>query len=184
MNPSYFDENADLILKAQNGDQYAFSRLVQFFHERVINVVYRMCGDPYLADEAAQMAFIKAWQHLPEFQLQTNFRNWLYRIAVNAALDILRKEKPTENLDDLALVSPEENADAHLEKQERIQHIREAVLSLPAASRAVIVLREYEGLSYREIADTLDISMGTVMSRLNYARTRLADMLSDYVEET
>ncbi len=183
MNPSDMDESADLILEAQRGDQDAFCRLVHHFHDRVINVVYRMCGDPYLAEEAAQMAFIKAWQHLSEFQLHTNFRNWLYRIAINAALDIIRKEKPAENLDETRLISPEENAEMRLEKQERIRQIRKAVLALPDASRAVIVLREYEELSYREIAETLDISIGTVMSRLSYARNRLAQILAGYMEE-
>lgn len=184
MNSSNADENTDLIIKAQHGNQDAFCELVHRFHERVINVVYRMCSDRYLAEDAAQMAFIKAWLHIPEFQLHTSFRNWLYRIAINTALDILRKEKPVENLDETQLISPEENADTLLEKQERIQLIRKAVLSLPEASRAVIVLREYEELSYREIAETLDISMGTVMSRLNYARNRLAQMLAGYLEET
>lgn len=184
MNPSNTDETTDLIIKAQQGDQDAFGELVLCFHDRVINVVYRMCSDRYIAEDAAQMAFIKAWQHIPEFQLHTSFRNWLYRIAINAALDIVRKEKPAENLNERQLISTEENADVLLEKQERIQLVRKAVLSLPEASRAVIVLREYEGLSYREIAETLDISLGTVMSRLNYARNRLAEMLAGYLEES
>lgn len=184
MTSSKPDENAALIFKAQKGDQEAFCELVRYFQDRVINVVYRMCGDPYLAEDAAQVAFIKAWQHLPEFQLHSNFRNWLYRIAINAALDVLRKEKPTENFDEIQLISPLEDADAFLEKQDRNREIHKAVMSLPDASRTVIVLREYEGLSYKEIAETLDISIGTVMSRLNYARNRLAAMLAGYLEET
>ncbi|MBN1535837.1 MAG: sigma-70 family RNA polymerase sigma factor [Anaerolineales bacterium] len=184
MGSSNTDVSTDLIVKAQQGDQEAFGDLVRYFHDRVINVVYRMCGDRYLAEEAAQIAFIKAWQHLSDFRLQTSFRNWLYRIAINTATDIIRKEKPDENLDDIQLISNQENGDTHVENEERRQQIRKVVLALPDASRAVIVLREYEGLSYREIAETLDISMGTVMSRLNYARNRLAEMLSGYLEET
>lgn len=184
VNLSAKDETTGIILKAQKGDQQAFSELVHLYHHRVIDVVYRMCGDSYLADEAAQVAFIKAWKHLPEFQFQSNFRNWIYRIAVNSALDILRKNRPAENIDDVQICSSEGNADTIMEQKERIKGIQEAVLALPEASRAVIVLREYQGLSYREIADTLDISIGTVMSRLNYARTKLADMLADYMEDT
>lgn len=184
VNLSEKDETTEMILKAQKGDQQAFGELVHLYHHQVIDVVYRISGDAYLADEAAQIAFIKAWKHLPEYQFHSNFRNWLYRIAVNSALDILRKEKPIENIDDVQIGSLEDNADTIMNKKERIRVIQKAVLALPEASRAVIVLREYHGLSYREIADTLDISIGTVMSRLNYARTKLAGMLADYLEET
>jgi RNA polymerase sigma-70 factor (ECF subfamily) len=149
---------------------------------RVINVVYQMCGDASIAEDAAQDAFIRAWQHLPDFQLRSSFRNWLYRIAVNTALDITRRERPDVDIESLELAAPGGNLEADLEKQERLRQIRQAVLSLSQASRAVLILREYEGLSYREIAETLDISMGTVMSRLNYARTQLAKILRSLME--
>jgi len=176
------EDETSLIIQTQNGDREAFSELVRRYRVKVINVVYHLCGDVNLAEDAAQIAFIRAWQHLPELQPRSTFRNWLYRIAVNAALDIIRREQSTTDIDDLRLVAPAENIEAHLEQEERAQQIRQAVLALPEASRAVLVLREYEGLSYREIAETLDISMGTVMSRLNYARTRLADKLSQWME--
>ncbi len=176
------EDETSLIIQTQNGNREAFSELVRRYRLKVINVVYRLCGDVNLAEDAAQIAFIRAWQHLPEFQPRSSFRNWLYRIAVNAALDLIRREQPTTDIDDLQLVVPAENIETHLEQEERAQQIRQAVLALPAASRAVLVLREYEGLSYREIAETLDISMGTVMSRLNYARMRLANKLSQSME--
>jgi len=168
----------DLIAAAQRGDRQAFGELVRRHREGVINVVYRMCGDTHLAEDAAQEAFIRAWQHLHSYRPRSPFRNWVYRIATNVALDVLRKERETVDIDPLPLASSEKGPEIAVEEQQRGQRVRQAVLALPPASRTVLVLREYEGLSYREIADTLDIPIGTVMSRLNYARNRLRDLLA------
>jgi RNA polymerase sigma-70 factor (ECF subfamily) len=141
-----------------------------------------MCGDTNLAEDAAQEAFIRAWQNLPNYRPRSPFRNWVYRIATNIALDFLRRERETVDVEALSLASSEEGPEAVVERGERGEQVRQAVLSLPSASRAVLVLREYEGLSYREIADTLGIPIGTVMSRLNYARNRLRKSLAPYLE--
>lgn len=168
-----------LIEKAQTGDRNAYGELVRQHHPGVVNVVYRMCGDPELAEDAAQEAFLQAWLHLPAFRPGTSFRNWLYRIAVNAALDTLRRapKKPLADLETLALPDPQAGPEAVLLQKERTLIVQQAILSLAETSRAVLVLREYGGLSYQEIAATLDIPLGTVMSRLNYARDRLKDLL-------
>src|SRR5512143_672120 len=84
---------AELVIQAQRGDRNAFGELVCIHAQGVRNVIYRMCGDLQIAEEAAQEAFIQAWLHLSSYRPQTSFRNWLYRIAVNAATDILRREK-------------------------------------------------------------------------------------------
>lgn len=181
-------QESDLITLAKLGDKPAYGELVRIYHSRVINVVYRMCGDEIVAEDAAQNAFIKAWQSLPGFQpsdparLEVSFRNWLNRIAINAALDVLRRQKPQVDLENIQLVDPGVSVEANLEQRERAQLVRQSVLALPEASRAVLVLREYEGLSYREIAETLDIPMGTVMSRLNYARNLMAQQLGGLLE--
>ena len=180
-------EETGLISRAQRGDREAFGELVCLHRTGVINVVYRMCGEAGLAEDAAQVAFIQAWRHLSGYQTRATFRSWLYRIAINAALDMLRREKPAEDIDDdrigLSLASPAEKVEAQVEQQERIRKVRRAVLSLPEASRAVLVLREYEGLSYQEIAEALEIPTGTVMSRLSYARKLLAEKLRSFMEE-
>ena len=174
----------DLITAAQQGDQHAFGELVRRHREAVITVVYRMCGDVRLAEDAAQEAFVRAWQHLPGYRPRSPFRNWVYRIAVNAALDALRAlHQEREAVDMDALASLDERPETRVEREEQAGRVRQAVLSLPPASRAVLVLREYEGLSYQEIADTLDIPIGTVMSRLNYARGRLREALAPWLEE-
>lgn len=175
--------NLELIAQAQQGDRRAFGELVRRHREGVVNVVYRMCGDANLAEDAAQEAFIRAWTHLPNYRPRSPFRNWLYRIATNAARDALRRERETVDVDNLPLIAPNAGPEETMEKAERGERVQQAVLALPTASRAVLVLREYEGLSYREIADTLSIPIGTVMSRLNYARNRLRESLAPYLEE-
>ena len=184
--------NLDLIVQAQQGDRRAFGELVRRYREGVVNVVYRMCGDANLAQDAAQEAFIRAWKHLPNFRPRPpsvrkgkpsdSFRNWLYRIATNAARDILRRERETVDVDGLPLATADAGPAEMVESAERGERVRQAVLALPTASREVLILREYEGLSYREIADTLSIPIGTVMSRLNYGRKRLRELLVPYLE--
>jgi len=172
----------ELITQAQQGDRQAFGELVRRHREGVVNVVYRMCGDANLAEDAAQEAFIRAWQHLPGYRPRSPFRNWVYRIATNVALDMLRRERETVDIDALSLAASDRGPEATVEGRERGEQVRQAVLALPPASRTVLVLREYEGLSYREIADMLGIPIGTVMSRLNYARNRLRESLTPYLE--
>lgn len=169
----------ELIAQAKNGDRNAFSELVCIHAEGVRNVIYRMCGNAHIAEDAAQETFIQAWLHLSSYRPQASLRSWLYRIAVNAATDMLRKEKHIlpNALEELSLKDPGSSPEALASQEERIALIRKAVLSLPDACRAVLVLREYEGLSYHEIAEALDIPVGTVMSRLNYARKLLRERL-------
>jgi RNA polymerase sigma-70 factor (ECF subfamily) len=142
-----------------------------------------MCGDIHFAEDMAQEAFLRAWQKLASYQPHAPFRNWVYRIATNAALDVLRKEKDFINIDDVQLAGPGAGPEAKLARDELGDRIKLAILSLPPASRAVLILREYEALSYREIAETLDIPMGTVMSRLNFARNKLRQLLAPDLEE-
>ena len=177
--PQTADTEARLIEQAQNGDRNAFGELVRRYYQGVVLVVARMCGDTGLAEAAAQEAFLRAWVNLPSYQPRGSLRNWLYRIAINAALDVLRR-KPEETLeDDEALMVTDQAAgpEMALIEKERVALLQQAMHSLPDAARSVIVLREYGGLSYQEIADALDVPVGTVMSRLNYARNRLREIL-------
>ena len=170
---------AELVSHSQGGDRNAFSELVRIHAQGVTNVIYRMCGDVHVAEDAAQETFLQAWLHLSSYRPQTPLRNWLYRIAVNAATDILRKEKRIlpNAIEDLPLTDSHPGPEALLFQTERTALVQKAILSLPDASRVVLVLREYEEMSYHEIADTLDIPVGTVMSRLNYARKVLKEKL-------
>ena len=173
-------DETELVHRAKNGERNAFSELVCIHAQGVRNVIYRMCGDTQIAEDAAQETFIQAWLHLSSYRPQTSLRNWLYRIAVNAATDMLRKEKRIlpNDIGDLPLTDARPGPEVLVSQQERTALVQRAVLSLPEASRAVLVLREYEEMSYHEIADALDIPVGTVMSRLNYARKLLKDKLA------
>jgi RNA polymerase sigma-70 factor, ECF subfamily len=173
------EDELQLIARAQNGERNAFSELVRIHARGVFNVVFHMCGDALIADDAAQETFIRAWQNLRSYRPQTSLRNWLYRIAFNAGMDMLRKEKRIlpNDIEEMDLRDERSGPEAQVAQQERTTLVQKAVLSLPDASRAVLVLREYEGMSYSEIADALDIPVGTVMSRLNYARKLLKENL-------
>jgi RNA polymerase sigma-70 factor (ECF subfamily) len=169
----------ELVRRAQSGDRNAFSELVRAHAPGVLQVIYRMCGDMQVAEDAAQETFIQAWLRLKSYRPGTSLRNWLYRIAVNRAIDMLRKEKRIlpDAVEDLTLADPFPGPEARVAHSERAEAVQQAVLALPEASRVVLVLREYEGLSYQEIAGTLEIPVGTVMSRLNYARKLLREKL-------
>jgi RNA polymerase sigma-70 factor, ECF subfamily len=179
------DTQERLIELARAGDREAFGRLVSLHYDGVIQVVYRMCSDVQIAEDAAQEAFIRAWQKLSSFQEQASFRNWIYRIALNAAYDLLRR-KAAADLDDEETGMLEDSTpgpEASLLTKEQAERVKAAIQALPEASRAVIVLREYGGLSYQEISEVLEIPIGTVMSRLNYARDTLRKTLERFPSE-
>ena len=178
------DENA-LIEQAQHGDRNAFGELVSRYYPGVVRVVYRLCGETGLAEDMAQEAFLRGWMALPSFHPQTSLRNWLYRIAVNATLDVLRRKTEDTLEEEAVQMVPDQVAgpEATLIEKERVALLQHAMRALPEAARSVMVLREYGGLSYQEIASVLDVPIGTVMSRLNYARNRLRELLkSDLLE--
>jgi len=175
-------EELEIVVQAQQGDRNAFGELVHRYREGVINVVYRIIGDADRAEDVAQDTFMRAWQKLPSYQPRSPFRNWLYRIATNLTMDMVRREKETLDVDALPLASANKSLESAIEEKERAESVQEAILALPPACRSVLVLREYEGFSYQEIADTLSIPKGTVMSRLSYARKRLFELLATSLE--
>lgn len=180
------DAESSLIQQARQGNRGAFGELVNRHYDGVVRVVYRMCGEVQLAEDAAQEAFIRAWMKLPTYQPRAPFRQWLFRIAINAALDVLR-QKPTEDIEDeeaIMLTDPAPSPEAALLEKEQAEFLQKAVKALPEAARAVLVLREYGELSYQEIAGVLEIPVGTVMSRLNYARNHLRETIQKYRVET
>lgn len=181
-----FEANeAELVTKAQGGDRNAFSELVGIHAQGVRNVIFRMCGNAQVAEDAAQETFMRAWSHLGSFRAdrETSLRAWLYRIALNAATDMLRKERRIlpGDVEDFHLTDPMPGPEGLFLQGERTALVQQAIQSLPDASRAVLVLKEYESLSYREIADALEIPIGTVMSRLNYARRLLKEKLEGQI---
>jgi RNA polymerase sigma-70 factor (ECF subfamily) len=173
------DTETSLIEQAQHGDRNAYGELVRRHYQGVVRVVVRMCADPGLAEDAAQEAFTRAWLNLQYFEPRACLRNWLYRIAINAALDVLRRkvEEPLTDEQDQMISDRAQDPETILIEKEQAMHVQRALQSLPEAARAALVLREYGGLSYQEIAGVLEVPVGTVMSRLNYARNRLQEIL-------
>ncbi len=174
----------DLLSLARAGNRGAFGELARRNYPGVIRVVAHMCADPNLAEDAAQEAFLRAWQKMDSYRPTAPFKSWLYRIAINAALDSLRRrtEASIEENEGAAAADPAAGPEAALIEKERTTLVRRALGELPAASRSVLVLREYGGLSYQEISQALDIPIGTVMSRLNYARNTLRKSLGPLIQ--
>jgi len=179
------ESETQLIMRAQQGDRDAFGHLVMSHQTAVYTMVYRMTGNTSLSEDATQQAFIQAWLHLPTYQPRSSLRSWLSRIAINACLDSLRREKRIvlDEESTLKTVDPQPGPESALINKQRAHAVQNALLLLHESARAVLVLREYSGLSYQEIASTLDIPLGTVMSRLNTARVQLRGILQPLLEE-
>ena len=172
------------IAAAQTGDQSAFEQLVRLYEKRVYALTSRMCRNPADAEEAAQEAFLAAWQGLPFFRGDSSFSTWLYRLASNACVDILRREgrhQPNLSLDDedAAIDLPDSALSPHdeAERSELRQQIEDGLAALPPDYRQVLILRELHQRSYDEIADILSLDLGTVKSRINRGRKRLRKIL-------
>ncbi len=172
------DNEQSLIASAQAGDKAAYGQLVQRYRRLVVSVAYHHGLDLGEAEDAAQETFVKAWLALPRYREPLgSLRAWLCRIAINTAHDAQRRRRLAEELDE-QMVDGESGPAEQAEAMIPARAVRHALDHIPDMSRAALVLREYEGLSYAEIAAALGIPVGTVMSRLNYARNRLREILT------
>ena len=194
---SEYDE-AETIRKAADGDSQAFTALVKQYEKLVYNLAYQTAMNPDDAFDISQEVFIKAYRSLQSFRGDCKFSTWIYKIAINASLDYLRKashsatealptltddegdEKQIEIADESAAASPERT----LEKAETVRAVREAIARLNEEQREVILLRDIEGYSYEEIAEMLTLEIGTVKSRINRARAHLREMLAAFAGKT
>ena len=181
------DEVFELVV---DGQKEAYKLLVDRYQGRIFRVAFGLMRNREDAREVTQEAFIKAYRNLPNFRRDSSFYTWIYRITINLGIDQKRKAyRSRETQLDEGRLSVE---DAHhtgprplpgprqsLHRKELAGRIGEAIASLPADQKQVIVLREVQGLSYKEIAETAGIAEGTVMSRLFYARKRLQTLLED-----
>jgi len=167
---------------SSDGASSAFGTLVLRYRKLVIAVAYRLCSDAALAEDIAQDTFVRVWERLADYRPSGNFRAWLVRIATNLTIDAMRKRKPVVDIEDVSLVAPGQGPEAFAVNSERVAVVRSALMRLPMQSRMVLVLREYQALSYQEIADALDLPLGTVKSRLNEARRRLKTELVSYFQ--
>lgn len=180
-----------LVAKARSGDTNAFDELVTAYRGKVYAMIYSMMRNEQDAWDISQEGFVKAWKSLKQFNEKSSFFTWLYRIMTNLAIDCIRKRarRPESEFDE-TFIQPSEAAtgakgdpsDAAFQ-QEIGKRIESAIGELSADHRAVVVMREVEGMQYQEIADILECSIGTVMSRLFYARKCLQNSLGDLYEK-
>ncbi len=190
-NPGRQDgDEAELIERAAKGDSQAFGQLVERYQRRVVGVAMAVVHNQDDAIELAQETFIRAYENLSKFESRSSFSTWLYRIAANLSIDFRRREGRHvvlrgEDADNEFNRIPTDQGDSFKEasRTELSARLREALEELTPEHRAVILLREVEGLSYDEISDVLQCPRGTVMSRLHYARGRLRGILKDLSEE-
>ena len=162
----------ELIARLQKRDEAAFEELIRQYEKKVYTLCFRMCGNSEDAEEAAQDAFLALWRGIDRFRQESSLSTWIYRLATNACIDTLRRRKKQSgsvSLDD------EELSVEHREAQKLLQ---EGLSALPEEYRKVLILREIEGLSYTEIAESASIELGTVKSRISRGRSLLRNFLS------
>jgi RNA polymerase sigma-70 factor (ECF subfamily) len=183
----------DLVLRVQQGDRSAFDLLVIKYQHKIIQLVNRYVKDPSEAQDVAQEAFIKAYRALGNFRGDSAFYTWLYRIAINTAKNYLvsRSRRSSDYQVDIQDAEAIENApqlqgmetpERLLLNQEIIDTIKTAIEKLPEEMRTAIMLREFEGMSYEEIATAMDCPVGTVRSRIFRAREAIDNKLNPLLE--
>ncbi|MEZ4443477.1 MAG: sigma-70 family RNA polymerase sigma factor [Polyangiaceae bacterium] len=190
------EEDRILVEQAQQGDRQAFRKLVQRHQRRAFAIAVGLVRDENDAREIVQEAFLRVHRSLHKFEGGSSFFTWLYRIVTNLAIDHMRKPARRETeLHDNPQISDEaeafpfvsriDGADPvdKVRRAEMAQRIQEALEELPSYHRAVIVMREVEGMSYQEMAEAMDVSKGTIMSRLFHARQKLQKALADCYRE-
>jgi RNA polymerase sigma-70 factor (ECF subfamily) len=190
------ETDINLLKRARNGDRDAFAVLMDRYQRKVFGLCYGMVRNHDDAMDMVQETFVKVYKNLERFEGNSSFYTWTYRIASNVCIDFLRKQKRRRALDYDDGIGRDENVDdpgnllpsklginparVHARK-ELLGRIEDAMATLSPIHRQIVVLREVEGLSYQEIADTTEVSIGTVMSRLHHACKNLQNALRDYV---
>jgi len=181
--------DATLIDRTLAGEPAAFGELVLRYQDRLYNSLVRVLGSAEDARDAVQDAFVQAFVKLESFRGSSAFYTWLYRIAFNQAMSHARRKRPTRSLDlertdrGREPVDGQPAPDARLNERERATQVHRALAELSAEYRQVIVLREMDGCKYEEIAEMLELPVGTVRSRLFRARLELRDRLASVVKD-
>jgi RNA polymerase sigma-70 factor (ECF subfamily) len=190
--PNYSSlEDAALVKAAQGGDTAAFEELVARHRDKIYARAYSMMRNEDEAIDLSQEAWVKGWQRLAQFQGESSFGTWMTRIVINLCLDQLRKHK-RQRAESIELLEEESggverqmpvvtpNPTEGLERSELRERIQDALGKLSEEHRTVLVLHEFEEMEYKQIAKEMNCSIGTVMSRLFYARRRLAGLLAGF----
>ena len=186
----------ELVKRCQKGDSEAFDELVTRYRTGIFGMIYNMVHNEQDAWDLAQDSFLKAWKSIGRFRGQSSFYTWIYRIVTNVTIDWLRKKQvkgsgtefddavQLKEIDPASRTVPKADALPYqqMERQEIRARIDAAIQQLSPEHRAVILMKETEDMQYHEIAEALGCSIGTVMSRLFYARKKLQNLLRDLYE--
>jgi len=186
----------ELVRQCQTGSAEAFDELVTRYRTRIFAMIYNMVHNEQDAWDLAQDSFVKAWRSIKRFRGRSSFYTWIYRIVMNVTIDWLRKKQikgagvefdeaiQLTQIDPASRTAPKADPLPHtcMERSEIRARIDEAIKQLSPDHRAVILMKEIEEMQYHEIAETLGCSIGTVMSRLFYARRKLQSLLRDVYE--
>ena len=178
----------DLVRRVQQGDKSAFDLLVLKYQHRIVHLVNRYVKDPFEAQDVAQDTFIKAYRALADFRGDSAFYTWLYRIAINTAKNYLLSRSrrhfdyeidvlDAEQVENAAQLKDMDTPDNQLMNEQIVNVIKTAIENLPEEMRVAITLREFEGMSYEEIAEAMDCPIGTVRSRIFRAREAIDEKL-------
>ena len=181
-------DDAQLIRDTLAGDSAAFGQLVCKYQDRLYSALAHMLRAPEEARDVVQEAFVQAFVKLETFRGSSAFYTWLYRIAFNVSVSRKRRQRTVLSLDRTRDISGEEPLDVaspadRMERGERAVQVRAAMAVLSDEHRAILVLREVEGFDYEQIADVLDVAVGTVRSRLHRARAQLRELLTPVLQE-
>ena len=185
------DSDAELVHAARGGDESAFAELVRRHEHRVFGVCRRMLADSREAEECAQDAFVQAWRHLDRFAERAQLSTWLHRIAVNEALQRLRRRRVVEvGLDEHVGVVDlmrrvddwSTRPDIHAQDAAFRAHLDHRLIELPDPLRVAVVLRDVEGLSNQEVADALELSLAAAKARIHRGRMQLRAELSSWID--
>lgn len=186
---SRLNDDAQLIDEALAGNSSAFGRLVTKYQDRLYNSLVHYVGSTDTAHDVVQDALVQAYLKLETFERASGFYTWLYRIAFNLAATRRRRSRPTLSVDAAREstgqdpVDPGPPPDARLQRHEQALQVQEALARLSDEHRAILVLREIEDCSYDQIAEMLDLPLGTIRSRLHRARLQLRDQLKGILQE-
>ncbi|GKX30017.1 RNA polymerase sigma factor [Vallitalea longa] len=190
------DIEKTIIKKAKKGNKDAFEKLVMNYEKRVYNIAYQMFGNEHDANDMSQEVFIKVYKSLDKFNFKSSFSTWIHRITVNTCIDEYRKKKKNYQVESMDETMEQQDGTVHKQfvdksltpeekaiKNENVRFIRESIDELKEEHKMIIILRDIKGYSYDDIADILDISIGTVKSRISRARASLKKIIKETQEQ-
>lgn len=179
----------EIIKRAKDGDEKAFEFIVKKYQNKVANLIFKIIGDKNIVEDLTQEVFLRVMESIREYKFGSAIYTWIYRITVNICIDEIRKRQRLRaySLDNTISQNPKSEPsyspiEKAFERKEMREIIENAISKLPAEYKAVIILREFEDLSYEEIAKILKTRIGTVKSRIFRARKLLAEYLKEYKE--